>query len=130
MNASEIVMFTWRTLSLRAPGVSGGDYGGLVSASKNPVPGGQARRSTCGICRAGSRPTTAWQRRYLGGFALLLWAQPERFELSAPFRRSIAQPLDVDASRQTALDGGADQLGSKEGERDRHVDMADTALFA
>jgi len=29
--------------------------------------------------------------------------------------RSIAQPLDADASRQAARDGGADQLGSKEG---------------
>ena len=44
--------------------------------------------------------------------------------------RRIAQPLDVDASRQTALDSGADQLGSKEGERDGHVDVADAALLA
>jgi len=39
----------------------------------------------------------------------------KRLELPTPFRRSIAQPLDADASRQAARDGGADQLGSKEG---------------
>jgi hypothetical protein len=38
----------------------------------------------------------------------------KRLELPTP-RRSIAQPLDADASRQAARDGGADQLGSKEG---------------
>ena len=41
-----------------------------------------------------------------------------------------AQPLDVDASRQPTLDSSADQLGSKEGERDGHVDMTDAALLA
>ena len=50
------------------------------------------------------------------GRALLLRIQPKRFELPTPFRRSIAQPLDVDASRQATLDGGADQLGSKKSE--------------
>ena len=39
----------------------------------------------------------------------------KRLELPTPFRRSIAQPLDADASRQAARDGGADQLGIKEG---------------
>ena len=34
---------------------------------------------------------------------------------TADSRRSIAQPLDADASRQATRDGGADQLGSKEG---------------
>ena len=60
----------------------------------------------------------ACQRRYFGVLALLLWVQPERFELPAPFRRRIAKPLDVDASRQTTFDGRADQFGGKEGERD------------
>ena len=40
--------------------------------------------------------------------ALLLPVQPKRFELPTPFRRSIAQPRDVDAARQATLDGGAD----------------------
>ena len=52
------------------------------------------------------------------GHALLLRIQPECFELPTPFRWSIAQPRDLDASRQAALYGSADQLGSKKGERD------------
>jgi hypothetical protein len=60
----------------------------------------------------------------------LVRVQPKRFELPTPFRRRIAQSRDVDASRQTALDRSADQLGSKEGERDGHVDMTDAASFA
>ena len=64
------------------------------------------------------------------GRALLVGIQPKRFELPIPFHRGIAQPLDVDATRQAALDSGADQLGSKEGERDGHVDMTDAASLA
>src|SRR6516164_8716382 len=56
--------------------------------------------------------------------------QPKHFELLAPFRWSIAQPLDVDASRQAALHGSADQLASKKGERDGHVDMTNAASLA
>ena len=60
----------------------------------------------------------------------LLRIQPKRFELPTQFRRSIAQPLDVDATRQAAFHGSADQLGSKEGERDGDVDMTDAASLA
>ena len=52
------------------------------------------------------------------GRALLLRIQPKCFELPIPFRRSITQPFDVDAWGQAALDGSADQLGSKKRERD------------
>jgi len=52
------------------------------------------------------------------GCALSLQIQPKRFELPTPFRWSIAQPFDVDASRQAALHGRADQPGSKKGGRD------------
>ena len=64
------------------------------------------------------------------GRALVLRIQPKRFELPTPFCRSIAQPRDVDAARQATLDGSTDQLGSKEGERDGHVDMTDAASLA
>ena len=60
----------------------------------------------------------------------LLRIQPQCFELPTPFRRSIAQPLDVDATGQAAFHGSADQLGSKEGERDGHVDMTDAVSLA
>src|SRR5271169_1249831 len=62
--------------------------------------------------------------------SLLLRIETEFFKLPAPFGGSVAQPLDVDASRQAALDRGTDQVGREEGERDRHVDMADAALLA
>ena len=64
------------------------------------------------------------------GRALLLRVQPKRFELSTPFRRSVAQSLNVDASRQATFHRSADQLGSKKGERDGHVDMTDAASLA
>ena len=64
------------------------------------------------------------------GCALSLRIQPKRFELPTPFRWSIAQPFDVDASRRAALHRRADQLGSKKGERVSHVDMTDAALLA
>jgi hypothetical protein len=32
--------------------------------------------------------------------------------------------------RQTTLDGSADQFGSEEGKRDRHVDMTEAASLA
>ena len=64
------------------------------------------------------------------GHALLLRIQPKRFELPTPFRRTIAQPRDVYASRKAALHSSAHQLGSKKGERDGHVDMTDAASHA
>jgi hypothetical protein len=60
----------------------------------------------------------------------LLPLQTKRFDLPRPFHRRIAQPFDVNAPRQAALDSGADKLGSKEGERDGHVDMTDAASLA
>ena len=60
----------------------------------------------------------------------LLRIQPKRFELATPFRWCIARPLDVDATRQAAFHGSADQVGSKEGERDGHGDMTDAASLA
>ena len=59
-----------------------------------------------------------------------MWIQAKPFVLPAPFRRSIAQPFDVDASRQAPFHGSADQLGSNEGEGDGHVDVTDAASLA
>jgi hypothetical protein len=56
--------------------------------------------------------------------ALWLRIQPKRFELPTPFSRSIAQPLDVDAARQTGLNGSADQPGMV------MFDMTDAASLA
>ena len=56
--------------------------------------------------------------------------EAEILELRGPGRIRITQPLDVDAARQAALDGGADEFGREECERDRHVDMTDAAPLA
>jgi len=102
----------------------------LSPHSKIPFLAAEAQRLTSGLLSHGGQASAAPATAVSLGRALLLRIQPERFELPIPFRRSIAQPLDVDASRQTALDSGANQPRSKEGERDGHVDMTDAALLA
>ncbi len=51
--------------------VSGGDFGGPVSASKNSVPGGQGSEQTRGVCRTGARPWRRWQQRVFGACAIV-----------------------------------------------------------
>src|SRR5258708_24422111 len=48
----------------------------------------------------------------------LLWIQSEGFELSAPFRGSVAESLDTKAAGQTTFDRGFDEVRREE--RDRH----------
>jgi hypothetical protein len=60
----------------------------------------------------------------------LLRIQSEGFELSAPFRGSIAESLDTDAARQTTVDRGCDEVGCEERERDRHIDLTHAAFLA
>jgi hypothetical protein len=43
--------------------------------------------------------------------------QSEDLELSAPFRGSVAEPLDTNAARQTAFDRGFDEIRCEERER-------------
>src|SRR6266699_1860382 len=47
-----------------------------------------------------------------------------------PFGRRIAETGNSNSARQTTFDSRLDQIGCEEGERDRHVDFADTALLA
>src|SRR5260370_15774549 len=53
----------------------------------------------------------------------LLWIQSEGFELSAPFRGSVAESLDTKAAGQTTFDRGFDEVRREERERDRHIDL-------
>ena len=115
--------------SLRSRVVSGGGFGGPVSASENPVPGGQGSTDIRFVSGASNSAVLATVV-VCSGRALLLRIQAKRFELLTPFRWKFAQPLDVNASRQSALDSSADQLGSKEGKRDGHVDMTDAASLS
>jgi hypothetical protein len=102
----------------------------LSPHSKIPFLTDKAQRLACPLYRTGRQISAALATAVFFGRALLLRIQAKRFELPTPFRWSIAQPLDIDATRQAALDSGADQLGSKERERDGHVDMTDASFCA
>jgi hypothetical protein len=65
---------------------------------KIPFLADKARWLTSGFCRTGQTPAALATAVFFWR-ALLLRIQPKRFELPAPFRRSVAQPLDVNASR-------------------------------
>ena len=55
--------------------------------------------------------------------------EAEILELLGPVRVGIAQALDVDPAREASLDRGLDELGSKEREREREIDLAHRAAF-
>ena len=61
---------------------------------------------------------------------MLFRIEAERVKLPIPFGRRIAEPLDADATGQATFYGCFDKIGSEEGERDRHVDLPNAALFA
>ena len=60
----------------------------------------------------------------------LVQIEPKVLELPAPLGLRIAQALDVDAAREAAFDRCLDELGSKERERQRQIDLAHRASFA
>jgi hypothetical protein len=49
--------------------------------------------------------------------------------LARPLGRGIAQASNADAVRQSSFDGSLDEIGREEGERDRHIDLANAAFF-
>ena len=59
----------------------------------------------------------------------LLRVQPERLELAAPFGGSIAESLDADAAREATFDRRFDEVRREECERNRHVDLTQTAFL-
>ena len=115
-----------RFLSLCALARLSGDFWHPVSASKNSVPGGRAwarsPSAVAAVCRAVVRD--------LGPALQLFRIESERLELSAPFSRRIAEPLDTDAAGQATFYGGFDKIGCDEGERDGHIDLPDAAFLA
>ena len=56
--------------------------------------------------------------------------EAEIFELRSPVRVGITQALDVDAAREAAFNRCLDELGSKERERERQIDLTHRAAFA
>jgi hypothetical protein len=105
-----------RFLSLQVFAVSGGDLGGPVSASKNPVPGGRGHTR---LLPHGRQISAGWQRRFLGRAIVA--------DLTQALRTADSIPLE---HRQPAFVGGSDQGRREEGARDGQVDLGDAALFA
>ena len=56
--------------------------------------------------------------------------EAEILELPAPLDMGIAQALDVDATREAALNGGLDELWRKKRKRERQVDLTHRASLA
>jgi len=54
----------------------------------------------------------------------------EILELCCPVRVGITQALDIDAAREAAFNRCLDELGSKERERERQIDLPFGAAFA
>jgi hypothetical protein len=50
--------------------------------------------------------------------------------LLGPFGWQIGEPSDAHAVGEPAIDGRFDQIGRKEGQRDRHVDLSRAAVFS
>ena len=56
--------------------------------------------------------------------------EAEILELLGPVRVGIAQALDVDATREAALNRGLDELWRKKRKRERQVDLTHRASLA
>ena len=54
----------------------------------------------------------------------------EYLVLTRPLGRAIAETGNSKSARQATFDGHFDQIGCEEGQRDRHIDLADAAFFA
>jgi hypothetical protein len=91
----------------------GGRFGGFVSGLEIPFPGNRDPRA---------------QRR--GSNAELPRRKSEHLVLPEPFGRHVAEAGYSHAMGEPALDGRFDEIGREECERDRHVDLADTASLS
>ena len=59
----------------------------------------------------------------------LLRRKAEHVVLSGPLRRQVGEASHPHAMRQPAIDGGLDEIGGKESQRDCHVDLSRAAVF-
>ena len=70
----------------------------------------------------------SWRRdAYWGEY---LRREPEPRGLQGPSGRRVSQICDADATRQASIDRGLHQTRCQEGERYRHIDLADGAVFS
>ena len=81
--------------------------GGFISGREIPFPGKQR----------------LWLQRAVR-LSRLMRVEAEQLVLPRPFGRQIAKADEAHAVRQPALDRGLDEIGGKEGKRDRHIDLA------
>ena len=104
------VAYFQRSRSLPTITVAGVDSCPPVSASKNSVPGDwvSGRNS-----RAGAREIVRREASF-EQLPKLVRIQSEGFELSAPFRGSVAESLDTKAAGQTTFDRGFDEVQVRE----------------
>jgi hypothetical protein len=61
---------------------------------------------------------------------ILLRRKPEHLVLAGPFCRQVGEADNSHATRKASFDRRLDEVGREEGERDRHVDLADAAAVA
>ena len=63
-----------------------------------------------------------------------MWRLPHRkaehLALTRPFGGQIGEASHSHSVREPPLDGGLDEIGREEGERDRHVDLAGRCILA
>jgi hypothetical protein len=104
-------------------------FGASSLHPKIPFPAAVAEREVGPLCTR--NPTFEPPvLRDLGPALQLFRIESERLELSAPFNRRIAEPLDTDAAGQATFYGCFDEIGCEEGERDGHIDLPNAALLA
>jgi hypothetical protein len=59
----------------------------------------------------------------------LLRRKAEYLVLAGPLHRQVGEASNTHAMRQPAIDGGLDEIGGEESQRDCHVDLSRAALF-
>ena len=60
----------------------------------------------------------------------LLCRKSEHLVLPGPFGRQVAEAHNSYSMWKSSLDGSLDEVGREEGERDRHIDLADATLLS
>src|SRR5262245_26147947 len=84
---------------------------------------------------SGPRNSVSWENRdRLARDRFEVWrlggGQTEHAVLARPFGGKFAKTRDTHSIGQTPLDGCLDEVGCKEGERERHVDLAHAAALS
>ena len=113
----------------KGPELAGFAVGAVVSAETNSgVEEISAELSLALKSGCPATETVVKQRR--GSNERRLRVEAKHQVLARPFGRHIAQPDNSHSVWKPSINGCLDEVGRKEGERDRHVDLPHTASFA